>query len=136
MRTRGTALCSIKTLSLMLLLSAAGFGQAGLITTIAGRTPPGGAPVRGFSGDGAAGTSAQLALANIQNTCDPVSFQQTMHLAADAAGNVYFTDSDNQRIRKIDTQGNISTVAGSGANTSPDSRCQPTASVQDGGSPL
>jgi sugar lactone lactonase YvrE len=32
----------------------------------------------------------------------------------DRAGNVYIADSDNQRIRKVDTTGIISTVAGNG----------------------
>jgi hypothetical protein len=35
-------------------------------------------------------------------------------MAQDAAGNVYFADSDDYRIRKVDTNGIISTVAGNG----------------------
>lgn len=35
-------------------------------------------------------------------------------LAFDAAGNLYITDPGNHRIRKVDTQGRITTVAGSG----------------------
>jgi sugar lactone lactonase YvrE len=36
-------------------------------------------------------------------------------LAIDTAGNIYFSDLDNYRIRKIDTKGVIATVAGNGA---------------------
>ncbi len=64
------------------------------INTIAGTG------VQGFSGDG--GTAISAALAN------PFS------MAADAAGNVYIADSDNHRVRRIDTNGNITTVAGNG----------------------
>ena len=35
-------------------------------------------------------------------------------MAADAAGNVYVADRDNHRVRRIDTSGNITTVAGNG----------------------
>jgi len=35
-------------------------------------------------------------------------------IAVDAAGNLYIADSSNHRIRKVDTNGNISTVAGTG----------------------
>lgn len=54
----------------------------------------------GFSGDGGAATSAQL------NT--PTG------IALDASGNVYFADTMNNRIRKIDSNGIIVTVAGNG----------------------
>src|SRR4029078_12409690 len=37
--------------------------------------------------------------------------QQTV---ADPDGNVYFADSGNNRVRRIDTEGVVSTVAGSG----------------------
>ncbi len=55
----------------------------------------------GFSGDGGAAAAAQL------NT--PTG------IALDASGNVYFADTMNNRIRKIDLKGIIVTVAGSGA---------------------
>ena len=64
------------------------------INTIAGTG------VQGFSGDGGAAISAALA--------NPFS------MAADAAGNVYVADRDNHRVRRIDTAGNITTVAGNG----------------------
>ncbi len=35
-------------------------------------------------------------------------------LAMDKSGNIYIADSQNQRIRKVDTQGTITTVAGNG----------------------
>ena len=53
----------------------------------------------GFSGDGGAATSAQL--------------NQPRGVAVDGFGNVYITDSGNNRIRKV-TQGVITTVAGNG----------------------
>ena len=75
---------------------------SGIITTVAGTGMP------GFSGDGGPATSAQLF-----NPCD---------VALDSAGNLYIADRSNARIRKVDTHGNISTVAGIGlsANSSGD----------------
>jgi sugar lactone lactonase YvrE len=69
--------------------------MTGVVTRVAGI---GGA--NGFSGDGGGALSAQFA--------GPAS------VALDAAGNVYVSDSGNARIRKVDTSGNITTVAGSG----------------------
>jgi trimeric autotransporter adhesin len=66
----------------------------GTITTIAGTGAP------GFSGDGGPATAAQL------NTPTGVH--------ADGAGNIYIGDVANQRIRKIDPSGIITTVAGNG----------------------
>ena len=54
----------------------------------------------GYSGDGGPATSAQLN--------DPKG------LAFDSAGNLYFADSHNHRVRRIDTHGIITTVAGTG----------------------
>ena len=54
----------------------------------------------GFSGDGSAATAALL-----NSPCS---------VASDASGNIYVSDRANQRIRKIDTAGNISTIAGTG----------------------
>src|SRR2546430_538260 len=55
----------------------------------------------GFSGDGGPATKAQL------NDPNGVAF--------DSAGNIYFSDSNNHRIRRIDAGGIITTVAGTGA---------------------
>jgi uncharacterized protein (TIGR03437 family) len=64
----------------------------GVITTIAGTG------FQGFSGDGSAAVNAQIA--------GPGA------VAADTAGNVYFTDVGNEVVRKVDINGNISTIAG------------------------
>ncbi len=67
---------------------------SGIISTFAGNGNA------GFSGDGAAATTAQLS--------DPTG------VAIDASGNVYICDKANQRIRKVNTSGIISTIAGIG----------------------
>ena len=54
----------------------------------------------GYNGDGIAATQAEI------------SFPQG--LVVDAAGNLYFSDSGNNRVRKVDQQGIINTVAGNG----------------------
>ena len=121
-------------IALCLLAPVVSNGQTGTITTLAGTTPVDGAPERGFSGDGGPAISAMLALANVQNDCDPNRFEQTVHLSVDSNGNVFFADSNNQRIRKITSQGIISSVAGTGDRPTVDSlRCEPSGSVGDGG---
>lgn len=45
---------------------------------------------------------------------DASLFNEPQGLAADAIGNVYVADSGNHAIRKIDTAGQVSTIAGSG----------------------
>ncbi|MBI4851013.1 MAG: SMP-30/gluconolactonase/LRE family protein [Acidobacteria bacterium] len=67
--------------------------QTGIITTIAG-TGEG-----NFSGDGALAKDAKL--------------NQPSAIVKDNRGNLFIADSGNQRIRKIDTQGIITTIAGS-----------------------
>src|SRR6185369_2112817 len=119
-----------------LLLAPALEAQTGIITTIAGRTPVNGAPVRGFGGDDGPATNAALALANLQNTCDPNRFEQTSHISIDSKGNLYLADSNNQRIRRIDTAGIITTVAGSGSTPSTNARCEPTSPPGDGDTAL
>jgi sugar lactone lactonase YvrE len=59
-----------------------------------------GTGVCGFSGDGGPATQAQLD--------DPNG------IAFDSHGNLYFADSNNHRIRRIDPNGVITTVAGTG----------------------
>lgn len=68
---------------------------SGIITTVAGNG------IDGFSGDG-----GDAKLASINNPGGIVS---------DSAGNIYFADTDNNRIRKILSNGNIVTVAGGGS---------------------
>ena len=66
----------------------------GIITTVAGNGNA------GFSGDTGLATNAQLAF--------------PLGVAVDIAGNLYFADSGNQRIRKVAVGGTITTVAGNG----------------------
>jgi sugar lactone lactonase YvrE len=55
----------------------------------------------GFAGDGGPATSASIG--------------EIFGIALDSQGNVYLADNGNNRVRMIDTHGNISTVAGNGA---------------------
>jgi uncharacterized protein (TIGR03437 family) len=74
---------------------------AGIITTIAGIGQP------NFSGDGAAATAAAI------NT--------PMDVKVDSRGNIYIADMLNHRVRRIDSNGIITTVAGTGdAGRGPD----------------
>jgi len=63
-----------------------------------------GTGICGFTGDGGPAVAAQLN--------DPNG------LAIDSAGNLYFADSNNQRIRRIDENGIVTTVAGTGSSGS------------------
>jgi sugar lactone lactonase YvrE len=67
---------------------------SGTISTVAGTT------TYGFSGDGGPATSARLSA--------------PMDVAVDGSGNLYIADRDNHRIRKVNTSGIMSTVAGTG----------------------
>jgi len=69
----------------------------GAITTVAGFGPA------GFSGDGGSATSARL--------------DHPAAVAVDNAGNVFVADTGNNRVRKIDLLGTITTVAGNGDTT-------------------
>ncbi len=71
------------------------FAQSGNIYTMAGTG------TAGFSGDGGPATAARL-----NNPTD---------VFKDAAGNFYIADRDNNRIRKVNTAGTITTIAGTGA---------------------
>ena len=71
---------------------------AGMISTFAGSGEA------GFSGDGGPAAQAQL----------NVGTDGFLFVAADGAGNVYIADSGNNRIRKVDATGTITTIAGSG----------------------
>jgi hypothetical protein len=66
---------------------------SGTITTVAGTGRA------GFSGDGGPATEAKLTAYDV---------------AVDGQGNIYITDLDNQRIRMVDKDGIITTIAGSG----------------------
>ena len=66
----------------------------GIISTIAGTG------VAGFSGDGGPALMAKI--------------DQPADLAVDAAGNLYFADTFNYRVRQISPLGIVSTVAGNG----------------------
>ncbi|HEX9758433.1 MAG TPA: S8 family serine peptidase [Nitrospiria bacterium] len=66
----------------------------GIISTIAG-TGSG-----GFNGDGGPATSARL--------------DEPNDVFVDGSGNVYIADTGNQRIRRVDSSGTISTIAGIG----------------------
>lgn len=68
----------------------------GIINTIAGNGTP------GYSGDGGPATQATL--------LPPTS------IAVDGAGNIYFTDPLNFRVREITVQGTMTTVAGNGTS--------------------
>jgi sugar lactone lactonase YvrE len=69
---------------------------AGVIATIAGTGD------RGFAGDGGLAVEAKLS--------------RPQGIAVDAEGNVYFADSDNHVIRRVDPHGLITTVAGTGVS--------------------
>jgi sugar lactone lactonase YvrE len=71
-----------------------------IITTVAG-IGPSGAAHGSYSGDGGAATNAGI------NTPVGVTF--------DTYGNLIFADFNNSRIRKVDTNGIITTVAGNGS---------------------
>jgi sugar lactone lactonase YvrE len=68
----------------------------GIISTVAGNG------VEGFSGDGGPATSASL--------------WGPKGMAIDSTGNLYIADFNNSRVRKVDTNGIITTVAGNGSN--------------------
>ena len=70
----------------------------GTITTVAGTG------AAGFSGDGGPATEAQL--------------NRPSNVALDSSGNLYIADTGNQRIRKVDAGGTITTVAGTGTQGS------------------
>jgi uncharacterized protein (TIGR03437 family) len=70
--------------------------STGKITTLAGTGTP------GFGGDGGQAAQAQLNL--------------PLGVCVDPVGNVFVNDYGNRRIRKIDTSGKITTVAGNGIN--------------------
>lgn len=85
-----------KLFILLLLIPIFCAAQPGYIFTIAGNGST------GFSGDGGPATAAQM--------------RQALGVGVDAMGNVYIPDNDNNRIRKVNPAGIISTVAGGGSS--------------------
>ncbi len=75
---------------------------SGIISTVAGND----ALVFGYGGDGGAATAAELD--------DPYG------VGLDGSGNLYIADAGNNVIRKVDSSGTISTVAGNYAYSFPD----------------
>jgi sugar lactone lactonase YvrE len=69
--------------------------SAGIIRTVAGTG------TAGYSGDGGAAAAALL--------------NGPTHMRLDPRGNLYFCDTENHVIRRLDTRGTITTVAGTGA---------------------
>jgi hypothetical protein len=69
-------------------------GTNGIITTVAGNG------VSGYSGDGGAATNAEL--------------RNPSGVAVDSIGDLFIADEYNNRIREVDTNGIIATVAGNG----------------------
>ncbi len=69
---------------------------SGIITTVAGKG------TGGFSGDGGAATAAEI--------------DRPTGVAIDAAGNLFIADQANDRIRKVDASGIITTVIGNGVS--------------------
>lgn len=68
--------------------------HTGVITTIAGTG------TRGFSGDGGPATGAEL--------------NEPYGVVIDRTGNIFFADRLNRRVRRLDTGGTITTLAGDG----------------------
>ncbi len=71
--------------------------NSGIINTYAGNG------IKGFSGDGGPATDAEIAGKGA--------------ITSDAAGNLYISDWVNNRIRKVDTTGIITTIAGNGTTS-------------------
>jgi sugar lactone lactonase YvrE len=69
--------------------------QEGTTTTVAGSENG------GFAGDGGPATKASL--------------QEPVAVAVESSGRIYIADRDNNRVRKVDTDGTITTLAGDGS---------------------
>lgn len=105
----------------MILLVAAGLtllthGQ-GLMSTVAGTGSPGSirqitlaGAVTTFAGTGGGGY--------VDGPAAMARFSSPTSLAQDAAGSLYVADAVNYRIRRIDTNGNVTTLADSGVRLS------------------
>src|ERR1035441_1526560 len=71
--------------------------SSGIVSTIAGNG------LTGYSGDGGSATNAGLSLSAF-----------SLGVYADSLGNVLISDKSHNRIRRVDTNGIISTIAGNG----------------------
>jgi hypothetical protein len=85
-----------KLLILFVIASISKQSYAQIITTVAGNG------TAGFSGDGGQATSAQL--------------KQPNAVTLDATQNIYITDTENNRIRKVNSLGIITTIVGGGTS--------------------
>jgi sugar lactone lactonase YvrE len=72
----------------------------GKINTVAGNHYGQGTLFGGYSGDGGPATDAE--------------FNYAKYIAVDKNGNLYISDLNNQRVRKVDSAGIINTIAGDG----------------------
>lgn len=70
--------------------------STGVVSTVVGMGTP------GYSGDNGSALSAQIS--------------DMADIAVDADGNLYIADGDNNRVRKVNSQGNITTFAGGGTS--------------------
>ena len=86
---------AIAALAVGTLMVGQALAGAGDISTVAGDG------IATFSGDGGPATSARL--------------RNPFGVELDSSGNLFIADLGNNRIRKVDTSGNISTVAGNGS---------------------
>jgi len=77
-------------------------GANGLLATVAGYNPTGGA-VAGFAGDGGKATNASLST--------------TEGVALDALGDLFIVDTGNNRVREVYTNGTINTIIGGGSGS-------------------
>ena len=108
-----TLLASLLVSALTLIDCQAGLAQtSAAIPTI---TSFAGTGAIGFSGDGGPATQALI--------------NNPSGITVDSSGNVYFTDANNYRVRKISTSGVISTVAGGVANSNTSMQLPPGPAV-------
>jgi len=99
-------------------------GPAGTINTIVGsgnRCGTASGEVPWPCGDGGPALSASL--------------NDARGAVRDAAGNLYFVDAQDNRVREVDTSGTITTVAGDGPNANAPTGCNPQGNLSGDGGP-